>query len=57
MLGTSSVPYLYKWPSNDSKNSDCSLYANDTSVSDTDRELHQAQSKLNDELDTLVICK
>ena len=35
------------------KNSDCSLYADDTSISDTDRELHQAQSKLNDDLETL----
>ena len=35
------------------KNSDCSLYADDTSISDTDRELHQAQSKLSDDLDTL----
>ena len=35
------------------KNSDCSLHADDTSISDTDRELHQAQSKLNDDLDTL----
>ena len=35
------------------KNSDCSLYADDTSISDTDCELHQAQSKLNDDLDTL----
>ena len=35
------------------KNSDCSLYADDTSISDTDRELHQAQSKLNDDLDAL----
>ena len=35
------------------KNGDCSLYADDTSISDTNLELHQAQSKLNDDLDTL----
>ena len=34
------------------KNSDCSLYADDTTISDTDCELHQAQSKLNNDLDT-----
>ena len=34
------------------KNSGCSLYAYDTSISDTDGELHQAQSKLNNDLDT-----
>ena len=35
------------------KTGDCSLYADDTSIPDTDRQLHQAQSKLNDDLDTL----
>ena len=35
------------------KNSDCSLYSDNINTSDTDRELHQVQSKLNDDLDTL----
>ena len=35
------------------KNSDCSLYADNTSISDTSRELYQAQSKLNNDLKTL----
>ena len=35
------------------KISDCRLYADDTSISDTNRELHQAQSKVNDDLVTL----
>ena len=35
------------------KSSDCSLYADDTSTADTNRELHQAKSKQNDNLDTL----
>ena len=35
------------------ENSDCSLYADDTSLTNTDRELNLAQSKLNNDLDTL----
>ena len=35
------------------ENSDCSLYADDTSLTNTDRELNIAQRKLNNDLDTL----
>ena len=35
------------------KNSDCSLYADDTSLTNTDRELNLAQRKLDNDLDTL----
>ena len=35
------------------KNSDCILYADDTSISDTNHELHQTQPELKDDLDSL----
>ena len=35
------------------ENSDCSLYADDTYLTNTDRELNLAQRKLNNDLDTL----